>query len=52
MLDPTLSATVLEYDEWGDPNKEEYFDYISSYCPYQNIRGTGLSADTCTGGIP
>jgi oligopeptidase B len=37
MLDPTLSATVLEYDEWGDPNKEEYFEYISSYCPYQNI---------------
>jgi oligopeptidase B len=38
MLDPTLSATVSEYDEWGDPNKKEYFDYIRSYCPYQNIK--------------
>ncbi len=38
MLDPTLSATVSEYDEWGDPNEHGYFSYILSYCPYQNIR--------------
>ncbi len=38
MLDPTLSATVTEYDEWGDPNDKGYFDYILSYCPYQNIK--------------
>ena len=37
MFDPTLSATVSEYDEWGNPNKKEYFDYIKSYCPYQNV---------------
>ncbi len=38
MLDPTLHLTVAEYDEWGDPGKREYFDYIRSYCPYQNIK--------------
>jgi oligopeptidase B len=38
MLDPTLSATVSEYDEWGNPNEPGYFNYILSYCPYQNIK--------------
>ncbi|HHE37812.1 MAG TPA: S9 family peptidase [Candidatus Cloacimonetes bacterium] len=38
MLDPTLSATVSEYDEWGNPNDKIYFDYIRSYCPYQNVQ--------------
>ena len=36
--DPSLSATVSEYEEWGDPNNKLYFDYIRSYCPYQNIK--------------
>lgn len=38
MLDPSLSATVTEYEEWGNPNEEKYFDYIFSYCPYQNVK--------------
>ncbi|MDA3886629.1 MAG: S9 family peptidase [Candidatus Delongbacteria bacterium] len=38
MSDPSLSATVSEYDEWGDPKDKFYFDYIRSYCPYQNIK--------------
>ncbi len=38
MFDTTLSGTLLEYDEWGDPNDKEIFRYIRSYCPYQNIR--------------
>ena len=38
MLDPTLSATVSEYDEWGNPNDKIYFNYIRSYCPYQNVQ--------------
>ncbi len=37
MLDPTLSAVVSEYEEWGNPNDKEYFDYILSYSPYDNI---------------
>ncbi|MDD3051287.1 MAG: S9 family peptidase [Candidatus Cloacimonetes bacterium] len=38
MLDSTLSATISEYEEWGNPNEKEYFDYILSYCPYQNVK--------------
>ncbi|XP_038075741.1 prolyl endopeptidase-like [Patiria miniata] len=38
MLDPTLPLTQQETEEWGDPlNDPEAFDYIKSYCPYQNI---------------
>lgn len=37
MLDPTIPLTVLEYDEWGDPNKEEDYYYMKSYSPYDNV---------------
>jgi len=37
MLDPSLSAVVSEYEEWGNPLIKEQFDYILSYDPYQNI---------------
>ncbi|MDP8232799.1 MAG: S9 family peptidase [Candidatus Zophobacter franzmannii] len=38
MLDTTLVATVSEYEEWGNPKEKKYFDYMSSYCPYTNVR--------------
>jgi len=37
MMDPTLSAVVSEYEEWGNPNDEIYFNYIRSYSPYDNV---------------
>ncbi len=37
MLDPTIPLTLLEYDEWGDPNKEEDYYYMKSYSPYDNV---------------
>ena len=37
MLDTSLSAVEWHYDELGNPNDKEYFDYMKSYCPYQNI---------------
>lgn len=37
MLDETLPLTVIEYEEWGNPNKKEYFDYIRTYSPYDNV---------------
>jgi oligopeptidase B len=36
MLDDKLPLTVNEYDEWGDPRKLEYYEYIKSYSPYDN----------------
>ena len=37
MLDDTIPLTTGEYDEWGNPNKKEYYDYMKSYSPYDNI---------------
>ena len=38
MLDPELPLTVGEYEEWGNPNEKEYFDYMMSYSPYDNVK--------------
>lgn len=37
MLDDSIPLTTSEYDEWGNPNIKEYYDYIKSYSPYDNI---------------
>jgi len=37
MLDETIPLTVAEYDEWGNPNNEDYYFYIKSYSPYENV---------------
>ncbi len=37
MLDESIPLTTGEYDEWGNPNDKEYYDYIKSYSPYDNI---------------
>jgi oligopeptidase B len=37
MLDPTLPLTIAEYEEWGDPNQPEAFEYMLKYSPYDNL---------------
>jgi oligopeptidase B len=37
MLDESIPLTTSEYDEWGNPNDETYYDYILSYSPYDNV---------------
>ena len=37
MLDDSIPLTTGEYDEWGNPNDKEYYDYIKSYSPYDNV---------------
>jgi oligopeptidase B len=37
MLDASLPLTVGEYEEWGNPNEKQYYDYIKSYAPYENV---------------
>ena len=37
MLDESIPLTTGEYDEWGNPNNKEFYDYILSYSPYDNI---------------
>ena len=38
MLDASLPLTVPEYEEWGNPNEAEYFTYMLSYSPYDNLK--------------
>ncbi len=38
MLDPNIPLTTGEYDEWGDPNHKESYEYIMSYSPYDNVQ--------------
>ena len=37
MLDPDVPLTTGEYDEWGDPNHKDVYDYMLSYSPYDNV---------------
>lgn len=37
MLDTSIPLTTGEYDEWGNPNDEEYYHYMKSYSPYDQV---------------
>jgi oligopeptidase B len=37
MLDESIPLTTEEYDEWGNPNQRDYYRYILSYSPYDNV---------------
>lgn len=51
MLDTTIPLTTGEYDEWGNPNDTEYYDYIKSYSPYDNVDAKDYPALLITTGI-
>ena len=38
MLDDTIPLTTGEFDEWGDPKKPEYYDYMLSLLPVRQRR--------------
>lgn len=37
MLDESIPLTTGEFDEWGNPKEEEYYHYMLSYSPYDNV---------------
>lgn len=37
MLDDSIPLTTGEYDEWGNPNNKDAYDYMKSYSPYDNV---------------
>ncbi|MCD6375592.1 MAG: S9 family peptidase, partial [Caldisericaceae bacterium] len=51
MLDPTLPLTVIEYDEWGNPNEEKFYWYIKSYSPYDNVTAQDYPNILVTAGL-
>ena len=38
MLDTSIPLTTNEYDQWGNPNNKEYYDYMMSYSPYDQVK--------------
>jgi oligopeptidase B len=51
MLDESLPLTTGEYEEWGNPNVEEQYNYILSYSPYDNVTAQDYPNILITGGI-
>ena len=51
MLDETIPLTTSEYDEWGNPNDKEYYNYMLSYSPYDNVRAQNYPAMLVTTGL-
>jgi len=51
MLDSSIPLTEQEYDEWGNPQQKEYYDYMKSYSPYDNVRPQDYPAILVTTGL-
>ncbi len=51
MLDDSVPLTTNEYDEWGDPKNKEYYDYMLSYSPYDNIEAKDYPSMLVTTGF-
>ena len=51
MLDESIPLTTGEYDEWGNPNIKEYYDYMLTYSPYDNVQRKEYPAMLVTTGL-
>lgn len=51
MLDETLPLTPQEFKEWGNPKDEEYFHYMLSYSPYENVKAQNYPHIFVTAGL-
>ncbi|CAM2006684.1 S9 family peptidase [Acanthopleuribacter pedis] len=51
MLDDTIPLTTFEYDEWGNPNDKEFYDYMLSYSPYDQVVKQSYPAMLVTTGL-
>jgi len=51
MLDASIPLTVIEYEEWGNPKEKEYYGYMKSYSPYDNVEAKNYSSILITAGL-
>lgn len=51
MLDDTIPLTVIEYEEWGNPNQREDYQYMMTYSPYDNVRPQAYPHMLITAGL-
>lgn len=51
MLDPTIPLTTSEWEEWGDPRQEEFYSYMKSYSPVDNVKAQNYPDILVTAGL-
>ncbi|MBF2028471.1 MAG: S9 family peptidase [Oscillatoriales cyanobacterium C42_A2020_001] len=51
ILDDDLPLSVMEREEWGDPNDKLYYDYMKSYSPYDNVEAKAYPNLLITAGL-
>ena len=51
MLDPSIPLTVIEWEQWGNPNNPEHYAYIKTYSPYDNVSPTAYPHLLITAGL-
>ena len=50
MLDVSIPLTTGEWEEWGNPQEEEFYEYLLKYSPYDNLRSMHYPAMFITTG--
>lgn len=51
MLDESIPLVTNEFEEWGNPKQKDYYDYMLSYSPYDNVRAQPYPAMLITTGL-
>lgn len=51
MLDEEIPLTTGEFDEWGNPKKKKYYEYVKSYSPYDNVEAKNYPNILITTGL-
>jgi oligopeptidase B len=51
MLDDSIPLTSNEYDEWGNPEDAQYYEYMLGYSPYDNVAAQTYPAMLVTTGL-
>ena len=50
MQDPTIPLTVTEWQEWGNPTEESFYNYMAQYSPVDNVRQQAYPSILVTSG--
>lgn len=51
MLDESIPLTTNEFDEWGNPKQQPFYDYMLSYSPYDQVSAQAYPAMLVTTGL-
>ncbi|MCB0093562.1 MAG: S9 family peptidase, partial [Caldilineaceae bacterium] len=51
MLDASIPLTAVEYEEWGNPNDPQFYVYMKSYAPYENVEAKAYPHILATAGL-